>query len=76
MRLAQNFFYFKICIRKNVFKLDNYSSYEDLKIIRKTDYNIEYVYFSHLKHRNIKYYLHELKLTRDGRGSISNFHKH
>ena len=63
----------KTALEKMFLKLDNYSSYEDLKIIRKTDYNIEYVYFSHLKHRNIKYYLHELWPTREGEIGNSNF---
>ena len=63
----------KSALDKMFLKLDNYNNYEDLNIIRKTDYNVEYVYYSHLKHRNIKYYLHDMWPTRDGEIGTSNF---
>lgn len=62
-------------VEKMFLKMTNYGSYEDRNIIRSTDYNIEYTYHSHLHHRNIKYYLHDMWPTRDGEVGISNFHK-
>lgn len=54
-------------------KMDCYSKYEDTKIIRDSDYNIEYIYFSHLKHNNFNYFLHQMWPKRNGEIGCFNF---
>ena len=60
-------------LEKMFLKMDSFGSYENRNIVRLTDYNIEYTYYSHLKYRKIKYFLHDMWSKRDGEIGIASF---
>ena len=63
----------KYALENMFLHLKDFGSYENRNIVRDTDYNVEYTYFSHLNYRNIKYHLHDMWPTRDGEIGNSNF---
>jgi len=63
----------KYALENMFLHLKDFGSYENRNIVRKTDYNIEYTYFSHLNYRNIDYHLHDMWPTREGEVGNSNF---